>query len=436
MIGQNVSRWTISYFTVALGAFIAAQAIMMCGGSYPVVHFSLPSTLVTVHLLTIGWMSLLMIGALHQFVPVITGGGAVGDQGALFSLLTVPAGLSLMLVGFWGLGEGSLFRWCLQAGGAAVCVGVGVAIAGMGRTLWRARPLPLPARFVAAALAYLGATVAVGLVLAITITTSGLVPGGFAARIVQTGLVIHLASGIAGWFTLTAMGVAYKLMAMFTLAPEERGLVGRLTLLLGACGPLVVWLAGLLEIVTGLRWHALMWIGAAGFGLALLLYLYDMRLLFSQRKRRRLELNASAAAASLGALGVILLLALVTAVARPDWMPALVYLYLFGWLSGLGLSQLYKIVPFLTWLQHYGSRIGRGTVPRVQELVDEARARPWFIAYFVGVAAAAAAALTGVGLLFQAASSLTLLATLVIGRELWRARTGYYVPQGQKGDLP
>ena len=70
MIGVSLSRWTITYFAAALVAFLAAQILMLAGYGYPNVLIEAPETLVLVHLIALGWFSLLLSGALFPFVPV------------------------------------------------------------------------------------------------------------------------------------------------------------------------------------------------------------------------------------------------------------------------------------------------------------------------------------------------------------------------------
>ena len=51
-----------------------------------------------------------------------------------------------------------------------------------------------------------------------------------------------------------------------------------------------------------------------------------------------------------------------------DGAAAIVFLVALGWLSGLVLAKLYKIVAFLTWLECYGPVLGKMPTPRVQYL--------------------------------------------------------------------
>ena len=99
---------------------------------------------------------------------------------------------------------------------------------------------------------------------------------------------------------------------------------------------------------------------------------------------------------------------------------------MFGWLGGLGLTQLYKIIPFLTWLGRYGSRLGRASVPRVQDLVRERRGGAWFVLYFAATVLAGGFALSGSALGFRTCIALVALATAGLVSEYWRAWRSYY----------
>jgi hypothetical protein len=117
---------------------------------------------------------------------------------------------------------------------------------------------------------------------------------------------------------------------------------------------------------------------------------------------------------------------------------AVVFLISFGWLSGLGLSKLYKIVAFLTWLECYGPVIGKTPTPRVQDLVVESRATKWFALYFLGVWGATVALLLDAPLAFRVSSFAMLIATsgiivqLVRSRSLIDVKAALRLPEGAR----
>src|SRR6185437_15782196 len=98
--GDRISRWTPTIFACALGNFLLAQLLMVAGISWPTAPETGGATLAAVHLLTIGWITLLMFGALFQFVPVLTGGTLRGQRFSLATLLLIEAGLAGMVAGF------------------------------------------------------------------------------------------------------------------------------------------------------------------------------------------------------------------------------------------------------------------------------------------------------------------------------------------------
>lgn len=81
-------------------------------------------------------------------------------------------------------------------------------------------------------------------------------------------------------------------------------------------------------------------------------------------------------------------------------------------------------MQFPTWLERYGSVLGKQPVPRVQDLVDERRDRPWFVLYFAAVAAGTLFIALGWPMLWRVAVLGHLLATLMILRALWLVRHG------------
>ena len=412
----------MAHFAAAIACFLLAQALMAAGFCYPLHPLQAPETLAVVHLLTIGWLSTLLFGALYQFVPVITGAALPSRNLPLVALLSIQLGLFGMLAGFLGPLYGfNSARFCLPAGGMLVSLGFALGAGLLLVTLLRARPLGLPARFIAAGQIFLLLTFALGFCFSLALAIPGL--PDWLTDLPGHALWVHALAGLAGWFTLTAMGVAYRLLSMFMLAPErDHSRRGRWSFRLAAGGIALTAAGGLWLTATQQRW-ALPLAGLIA-GAGALLYLAEMRGLYRARQRRALELNSRAAAAAFAALA--LSLALLAGLAATRHLAAhagtLGLLVMFGWLSGLGLSQLYKIIPFLTWLERYGSKLGHGRVPRVQDLVDERRAAPWFVLYGLAVALAVAADLADLSRLVQIAFAVQLLASLALSREFWRAR--------------
>ena len=427
MPGATLSRWTMSYFAAACLMLVAGQGLMLAGYGYPATGIDAPETLALVHILAIGWLSLLMAGALLQFVPVLTARPIVGGRFAAPALLLLLAGLGYLVGGFVGLsGAAELPAALLPLGGGLLLSGFGLFAGIVAATLLSARPLPLPARFVATGLAALLAAALVGA--AFSLALSGTVGSAPLDRLVAGGVGLHAALGLGGWLSVTAVGVSYRLFAMFLLAPEVERRTSRAALW-GAS--LAVGLIATAIVLVLCEWGGAGMLFAAALLLTLVaagLYGADVLHLYRGRKRRQAELNIRASFAALFLLALSLLLLNVPALRGGEMVGAVAYLFVFGWLTGLGLAQLYKIVAFLTWLEAYGPVLGRAPVPRVQDLVDERHAHILFRIYYAAVIAATLALAAGATGFFRAAVAVQLVATLGLIREFVRARRLSVVP--------
>jgi hypothetical protein len=413
----------MSYFAAALVALMTAEGLMAAGYGYPAAAIEAPETLILVHIVTIGWLSILMCGALFQFVPVLIARPLYSDALPLPTLGLLLTGLVALVLGFLQLAGHAPAHFAFFPA-AAVLLGSGFALVlwNLGRTLWSARPLPLPARFVVVGLFSVGATVFLGIAFALVL--GGATSHSHFVTLTSAGVPIHVIAGLGGWLTFTALGVSYRLLAMFMLAPELSGATTRGAFYVGTAAIAVAIIGGVAAVCAEANLQTVLSVAAIlGLG-AFLLYARDMQHIYRARKRRTIELNSRMAAVALGHLAavVILIAVLLSFGALRQHVAAVVFLTCFGWLSGLVLAKLYKIVAFLTWLECYGPVLGKAPTPRVQDLVVEGRALKWFVLYFVMVWVATAALLLGEPLAFRASAGVMLIATVGIVAQIVRIR--------------
>ncbi|MDI1266016.1 MAG: hypothetical protein PS018_22460, partial [bacterium] len=104
MIVVSISRWTMSYYAMAVAWLTVALALMVAGVGFPAADLVSPDTLVLVHVVCIGWLSLAMCGALFQFVPVLVAKPLFAERWALPALGLLSAGLASLLAGFLAVG--------------------------------------------------------------------------------------------------------------------------------------------------------------------------------------------------------------------------------------------------------------------------------------------------------------------------------------------
>lgn len=429
MFAATLSRWTMSYFAAALIFLVLGETMMVLGFGYPVLALEAPETLALVHIVALGWLSLLMTGALLQFVPVLVGQPLSLPTVALPALLFLIVGIATLTLGFVGLsGAIDVPVTLLPLGAAFSIVGFSVLGFSFAVTLWHARPLPLPARFVAVGLAALFGTMLLGGVYAGVL--SGLIDAAGAIDLTVDGLSLHASLGLCGWLSFTTMGVSYRLLTMFMLSPDKERTSSRVVFMLGAfC--LGVPAAAVPIILVGTVGRSPLFLLAVGSGAAVVaIYFGDILRIYRERRRKAIELNSRASIGAFVSLvaAAMLFVALLSAGRLDEAIGAAIYLSTFGWLTGMGLAQLYKIVPFMTWLECYGPALGRMPTPRVQDLVSETSALRWFRLFYLTVAVGTLALLIGSAPIFRFASLGQLIAVNALILEFVRTRRLINVP--------
>ncbi|MFB9947936.1 hypothetical protein ACFFP0_03700 [Rhizobium puerariae] len=428
MPGVTISRWTMTYFAAALICLVAGLALMASGFGYPFLPAEDPASLVVIHLVAIGWLGLLFAGSLLQFVPVLASRQLHSAFLALPVLLLTVAGLFFLLAGFLGLADIlPLWTWSLPLGGMLLTLAfAGLCWMVIG-TLAPARPLPVPSKFVALGCVPLVGFTVVGLLF--TLPLSGLSDDPHLVDLVLKAGPAHAYLGLVGWMTVTAIGVSYRLLTMFLLSPERTRATSRIVGWLTAAA-IAAAIVGIILAVAGMDADPPLDLAVAIGGIAVLFYAVDIYSIFRERKRKAVEMNVLASLVAIAMLVACFLLFGISIAAGTagDMIVPGVYLFTFGWLTGLGLGQLYKIVAFMTWLEFYGPVLGRIAVPRVQDLVNERRASAWFALYFGATATAAIALAVDGHDMFRWATVVQLMAVCALAFEFVQPRRLATVP--------
>lgn len=373
----------------------------------------MPAALAATHLVSIGFMLQIMLGALIQILPVVAGANL---ERPLAVARWVHAGLT---AGALAIAWAFLFSSPAGFVFAAVLLGATslLFVAAAARAL-RGVPSTSPTiRGIKLALAGLAAAVGLGVLMLLTLA------GGWPLPLAPLA-DLHAGWALGAWSGVLLAAVAYVVVPMFQLTPAYPARLG--------------WIFP--PLVTGLfaAWSLALALGAGAAArpvaaaAALAGIAFAAFTLHLQRQRRRARADATHRYWQGGLLSAILALAMLFAAAchpplaeLPGW-PAL-----FAILLGVGgfvsfiVGMLYKIVPFLSWLHLQNAGQGRVPAPNMNRFLGEARMRWQMRLHFASLALLAGAALWPQGLarvagLAFVASSTWLFANLLAALQVYR----------------
>jgi hypothetical protein len=372
------------------------------------------------HLVVLGWICSVVMGAMYQLVPVAL-------ETKLYSERLAKWQFAFHLVGFVGM-VWMFETWNMkQVGhfGSVLAVGVGLFMYNLARTLLRVQKWNVVATAIASSV-LAGLSIAAGkcaydssegvaMVGGVRTLISGLRAAGTYMSCFDaiSAMHAHAHLGVIGLFTTLIVGVSYKLVPLFTLSEVQNHRRANLSVGLLNLGLLGVFISVLLRS----PWKFV-------FGLvicaALLIYGWEIAAIVMARKRATLDWGVRSFLTALGMLGPLAVLGSVLAWPR---LPINVFTgqleNLYGFLGLLGfvtfavIGMLHKIIPFLVWFQAYSPHVGHWQVPTLASLYSERLQKAGYWAWLAGLTTA------GSGILMQSESvtrlgCLALASTLVL----------------------
>ncbi len=320
-----------------------------------------------VHLLVLGYLAMVMQGALLQVVSVLLGGRPYRVERLAAAMhVTLVAGTLLLAAGFLS-GRAYFMHTAVLLLALSFILFAGAVVSG----LFRGRTRRAAGFSIGLALAGLLVTVGLGLWLAVGHS----VPGVALARHLTD---IHLSWGLLGWGAILLMTVAYAVVPMFQLTPEYPGVLVR-ALTPAIAGGLLLWSGA---VLLGRPVAALA--GSLVVAAGLVLFAVVTLRLQQQRKRKpvsevTLGFWRCAMASLLAAVVVWVVAPAFPALGRSPAYPLLLgLLVIHGFLISAVNGMLYKIMPFLTWLhlsiQVTEHKLSRRLVPNIKKLLPDDRA--------------------------------------------------------------
>ncbi|MBW8305325.1 MAG: hypothetical protein K0M46_00370 [Thiobacillus sp.] len=325
-----------------------------------------PQALALTHALTLGFLAMVMLGALLQMLPVVAGASLPAPRLVAWSShVSLTLGSIALLAGFLTAAPAAYGIAIILLGGgfavflAAASISLARAVAGVTVN---------GIRFAALSLAV---TLPLGLALALRYA------GGWMPPAVETMIPAHAAFGLLGWVLLLVIGVAYQVVPMFQITPPYPPRLAR-------------WLAATLFALLLLHAAALLFFPAAvpaiDAALAGAIVAFAVATLRLQSRRRRKLPDVTLDYWRLGMASLLACVAVwLAAQLQPAWADSDAYPLLLGvlFLGGFAVSvvngMLYKIVPFLAWFHLQAQLQAKaGSIPTMKEMIAERRIRGQF----------------------------------------------------------
>lgn len=401
------------FLTAPLFAILAGM-LMLWGGPDLFASRWTPAALALTHLISVGFMLQVMLGAMIQILPVFAGANLLRPRLVVPVVhATIALGALLLVAGF--LSQQAPVFWL-----AVLLLGSGLAlfIGAAGHALHHVPATNPTIHGLKLALPGLSVTVGLGILLAVGLD------GAFALPLLQL-TSLHLVWGFVGWGVVLLAAVAFVVVPMFQLTPPYPAWFARcfawLVLALLCCWTVSARWPGLSSLLAGA-----VVLSVAAFAVhTLQLQRCSKRARFDATQHCwRLAMLCTLAACAVwftGARGPSL-------TARQEWLCGV--LALFGGFMSVMIGMLYKIVPFLVWLHLQNLGGVHFLAPNMNKVISAAQIRYQMQAHFLALALLLAAVVWPRWFAYPAGLAI-LIANLWLLRNLLAA-VGFYRQQGQK----
>ncbi len=404
------SPWVVVPHYAAGAAFLLlASVFMLLKASSITTNYFGPDILSITHQLVLGWVTIIIFGALYQLIPVVM-------EVKLRSELLAHISLYSMAIGTLALGHSFLSGYITVSPLfyiAAFLIALSVILFAVNvvLTALQTKQKTIENLFIVTSGIWLLITILLGIFIPLNAALGWLPKSNLAL------LKVHMHIGVIGWFLTLVVGVASKLLPMFFIAHKlnikylnysyfgvNLGLIAlALTLWFESFGVIFYVAAGIL---------------ALGFFL-FVRYVYDA---FKARLRKKLDIGMKITVWAFPFLGLALIGGILSAlnlevlsIINNSMKTFYGMSIILGFLSSMIFGQMYKTLPFIVWLVHYQDKVGKFKTPMPASMYSEKVAKLHFYTHLASTLFLFAGIFTGYVWLTQIGASLMILTAGLFG---------------------
>ncbi|MFH2132943.1 MAG: hypothetical protein ABIK68_21370 [bacterium] len=342
---------------------LAGFILALYGDNMFITTWSLDTVALT-HTITLGWLTLIMIGAFYQMVPVLVGGHVPWMKLSRMIYYLLVAGILSLITGLltWYVPLTALAVILLATGLTGFIVQLTVALFKVKAN----KPVVYAMRI---------SVICLFLTLVAGVLMVGLLFDWWYLPLDRAGLkYLHITTGLLGWVSLLIFGVSFHVIPMFYLTKAFSDRIAYLVIALVTVS-IAALSCGFLMQLDG--WWL---IGAGTPALAgILLFTGTTVRLLWQRQRKMVDTTLRFWKMGLSSLIPAVFLLPVNLFRYDETFGYLFgIVFLLGFAVAISNGMLYKIVPFLVWLHRFSSLVGRIKTPSMKDIIGERPARVQF----------------------------------------------------------
>lgn len=395
----------LPFYAYAAAAFLVATFLLLLSASEIPKHYFQPHTIAITHIMSLGWGTMMILGASHQLVPVMVESKLHSNILAYASFVSAAAGIPLLVFGIYTFNMG----WPAQWGGILIMMAIIAYLINLAMSMSASKSENVQAVFVFTAAIWLLATATLGLMLVYNFTFP------FLSNNSIDYLSLHAHIGIAGWFLLLVMGVGSRLIPMFLISKYDSS-----QKLWWIYGLLNVGLLTFVFIFLYTHSRILFIIPLVCISAAIIIFGNFCYLAYRQRIRKKVDeqMKISLLSVILMVLPIIFLIVIITLLllSRVEQTRLIIsygFIIFFGWITAIILGMTFKTLPFIIWNKVYHQLAGKGRTPTPKDLFSDVIFRWMSIAYLGGFVIFTAAILSDQKLLLQLGALLLLITSVL-----------------------